>query len=56
MTVADYLQLPPVKRKFILSQFSDTYSMKHLLDLQLWHLYKYAELSEVLRQKSYTDY
>ena len=24
--------------------------MKHLLGLQLWHLFKYAELTEVLRQ------
>ena len=25
--------------------------MKHLLGLQLWHLFKYAELTEVVRQK-----
>ena len=24
--------------------------MKHLLGLQLWHLFKYAELTEVVRQ------
>ena len=24
--------------------------MKHLLDLQLWHLFKYAELPEIVRQ------
>ena len=24
--------------------------MKHLLDLQLWHLFKYAELTEVVIQ------
>ena len=24
--------------------------MKHLLDLQLWHLFEYAELTEVLAQ------
>ena len=27
--------------------------MKHLLGLQLWHLFKYAELTEVLRQTVY---
>ena len=24
--------------------------MKHLLGLQLWHLFKYAELTEVVKQ------
>ena len=50
MTVADLLQLPSVKRKPIFSQFSDKDSMKHLLGLQLWHLFKYAELTEVARE------
>ena len=42
MTVSDLLQLPPVKGKLKLSQFSDKISMKHLLGLQLWHFFKYA--------------
>ena len=50
MTVADLLQLPPVRGKLIFSQFSDKDSMKHLLGLQLWHLFQYAELTEVVRQ------
>ena len=50
MTVGDFLQLPPVLGKFIFSLFSDKDSMKHLLGLQLWHLFKYAELTEVVRQ------
>ena len=50
MTVADLLQLPPVRGKVIFSQFSDKDSKKHLLGLQLWHLFKYAELTEVVRQ------
>ena len=37
-------------RKLIFSQFSVKYSMKPLLGLQLRHLYKYAEFTEVVRQ------
>ena len=51
MTVADLLQLPPVKIQLIFSQFSDKDSMKHLLGLQLWHLFKYAELTGVVSKK-----
>ena len=43
MTVGHFLQLPPVIVKFTFSQLSDKDSMKHLLGLQLWHLFKYAE-------------
>ena len=50
MTVADLLQLPPVRGKRIFSQFSEKDSMKHLLGLQLQHLFKYAELTEAIRQ------
>ena len=50
MTEADLLQLPLVIRKLILYQFFDKYSMKHLLGLQWRHLFKYAELTEVVRQ------
>ena len=35
VTVADLLQLPPVRGKIIFFQFSDKDSMKHLLGLQL---------------------
>ena len=52
MAVADLLQLPPVRGKPIFSQFSDKDSMKHSLGLQLWHLFRYAELTEVVRQKN----
>ena len=50
MTIADSLQLPPIRGKLTFSQFSDKESMKYLLGLQLWHLFKYAELTEVVRQ------
>ena len=50
-TVADLLQLLPVRGKLIFSQYFDKDSMKHLLGLQVWHLSKYAELTEVVRQK-----
>ena len=41
---------PPVGGKLTFSQFSDKDSMKHLLSLQLWHLFKYEGLTEVVRQ------
>ena len=50
MTVADLLHLPPVRGKLIFSQFSDKDSMKYLLGLQLWHLFKHAKLTVVVRQ------
>ena len=34
LILADFLQLPPVKGRFIFSQFSNKYSMTHLLGLQ----------------------
>ena len=49
MTVADLLQRPPVRRKLIFSQFSNKGSMKNLLGLQLWHLFKCKKLTEVVR-------
>ena len=50
MNVADLLQLPPVRGILIFSQFSDKDSLKHLSGLQVWHLFKNAELTEVVRQ------
>ena len=50
ITVTDLLQLPLIRAKLIFSHFCDKDSMKHLLDLQLWHLFKYAESTEVVRQ------
>ena len=35
VTVAELLQLPPVREKLIFSRFSDKDSMNHLLGLQL---------------------
>ena len=49
MAVADLLQLPPVTGKLVFSQFSDKNKMKYLLGMQLWHLFKYAKLTEVVR-------
>ena len=42
MIVADLLQLPPVRGKLITSQFYVKGSIKHLLGLQIRHLFKYA--------------
>ena len=50
LTVADLLQLPLVRGNLIFSQCSDKDSMKHLLGLQLQHLFQYEELTEVVRQ------
>ena len=50
MNVADLLQLRPVRGILIFSQFSDKDSLKHLSGLQVWHLFKNAELTEVVRQ------
>ena len=50
ITVAVLLQLPTVRGKLIFSQSSDKDSGKHLLGLQLWHLFKSAKLTEFVRQ------
>ena len=51
MTIPNLLRLPPVRGKLIFSQYSDKDSIKYLLGMQLWHLFYYAELTEVERQK-----
>ena len=55
-TEADLLQLPPVIGKliyiYIYFFFFGEDSMKHLLGLQLWHLFRYTELTEFVRQKT----
>ena len=57
MTVADLLQLPLIRGKLTFSQFSDKEIMKYLLGLQLLHLFKYAELTEVVRHdKLFIDF
>ena len=50
MTVTGLLQLSFVREKLLFSEFHGKDSMKHLIFLQLWHLSKYAELTEVVRQ------
>ena len=50
MAVAELLQLPPAREKFIFSQFADKDIIKQLLGLQLMHLFKYAELTEAIKQ------
>ena len=47
MNVADLLQLLPVRGKLIFSLFSDRNSIKQIFG---FHLFKFAELSEVVRQ------
>ena len=51
VTVSFLLELSRLKRKLLFSQFSDKDSTKDLLGLQLRFLLKFAELTEVVRQK-----
>ena len=48
MTLVDFLQLP-LGEKLTCSQFFDRNIMKHLLGLDSWYLFKYAELFEFVR-------
>ena len=50
MIVVKLFQLLVFRAKLTFSQFSDKDSMKYLLDLELWHLFKYAELTEAVIQ------
>ena len=47
--LVDFFQLPPIRRKLVFSRFPNNDSMKHLLIVQLWHLFEHAELTEVVR-------
>ena len=46
-----FLTIPPVRGNIIFSKSSDKDIMRNLLDLQLWHSFKYAELTGVVRHK-----
>ena len=48
MTVADFLQLPPVRGTFIFQQFSEMDNMKYFIGFQLWHSFKCSELTVVV--------
>ena len=50
MIVPDLLHLPPNRWKSFSLNFSNKDSINHLLSLQLWHSFKYAELTKVVRQ------
>ena len=52
--ISDYLQLPPVRKVFIFSKFASENKMNQLLSLQLWYLFKYAELTGVARKSDQT--
>ena len=49
MTLAYLSELPSVRRKPIFSQILDKGSIRYLLCLLLWHSFKYAELTGVVR-------
>ena len=46
MTAGDLIQIPLVRLRLIFFPFSPKDSIKHLLGLQLWHLFIYTELTE----------
>lgn len=50
MIVVKLFQLLVFRAKLIFSQCSDKDSMKHLLDLELWYLFKYAKLTKAVIQ------
>ena len=54
VVIGDYLQLPPVRGGFLFSKFASGSKMNQLLSLQLWHLFKYAELTQVAIQNDQT--
>ena len=51
VVIGDYLQLSPVRMRFTFSRFTSRNKVNQLLSLQLRNLFKYAELTEVLRQR-----
>ena len=50
VVISDYLQPSTVRGRFIFSKFTSGSKKNKLLSLQLWHLFKFAELEEVVRQ------
>ena len=50
MIIGHYVQLTPVRERFIFLRFPSENKINQLLSLQLWLLFKYVELTEVLRQ------
>ena len=52
MTVADLFQLPLVWGKLMFSHFFEKVSMKHLLGLLFWYLFKHVKFTKVVRQNN----
>ena len=49
--VADLLQLPPVMGKPVYVNVDDCDSLERHLALNLWHMFQFAELTEIMRQR-----
>lgn len=49
-SVADLLELTPVRQKLKFSQYFEKDSMENSLGFSLWYLSKYAELTEILME------
>ena len=54
--IGDFLQLPPVKGKPIYAPFGYDDKLDTLFGLELWHTFKFAELTEVMRQKDELEF
>ena len=52
MTVADLFQLTLVWGKLMFSHFFEKVSMKHLLGLLFWYLFKHVKFTKVVRQNN----
>ena len=49
--LGDFLQMPPVRGKPIYACVDEHDKIDRLLSLNLWHMFQFAEFTEVMRQK-----
>ena len=54
--LGDFLQLPLVRGKPIYACVDEIDKIDRLLSLNLWHMFRFAELTEVMRQKSDAEF
>ena len=54
--LGDFLRLPPVRGKPIYACVDEHDKIERFLSLNLWHMFQFAELTEVMRQKCDAEY